>query len=671
MLQYNLDKIKLEKKNFVVYSIFVGYDKNRGGCMEFEDLGLREKKAARTLALIAECFAEELFANGFDNVSIRDVCEKAEVAEATFYNYFPRKVDVLLYMIRIKELHHQCVVIDQNKSASNLDLIEAYMLNLLELVIHQPDVWFEVMSVLMKYGYDFPELTLADKLLACGDYDFVEEMEFGGTVHLFEKYLTKAKEAGELPTTFDVEEGVLALDTLMCGAPMSFRKGHLDSLKEFVSKKFRELCHLCIFIFSLVFALPTAKALDDELLELSKSQVIEMAIENSEDYQIKEYDIQKLKQQYKEARSTIYPQINAEMTWAHNNQYAGVVTEDYSTTASIGASQVVYSFGKVLAAIKGAENAFNASKYSKQASRQDLIYAVNQSYYACLLAENVFNIVNASYENTLENKRILEKRSAGGRVSKRDNIKIAADVAARLPQLNTAKAQLNSALNVLKTQIGIANTKEVKLVNHSNNEFSVLDEDRLREHILEYEPNLKALREQLGFADNYAKLKRSEHFPTISAFYDLNRNGSDSSSYVGSSEMDTYSTIGLKVTVPIFSGWKINAQLKQATIEKEKVKLELVKLEENLMLELNNAMSDYRELIKTLEANDNAVYLAEESFTLSQDMFRSGQISLTDLNDAELQLTNQKLAKEQTLFDLNLTKAKIDKLTELEGDKWI
>jgi hypothetical protein len=40
---------------------------------------------------------------------------------------------------------------------------------------------------------------------------------------------------------------------------------------------------------------------------------------------------------------------------------------------------------------------------------------------------------------------------------------------------------------------------------------------------------------------------------------------------------------------------------------------------------------------------------------------------LTDLNDSELQLTNAKINKEKTLFNLNMTLALIERLTLVEA----
>jgi len=59
--------------------------------------GLRERKKLRTRQLIAET-ARRLFAErGFEAVSVGEVAREAEVAEATVFNYFPTKEDLVYY----------------------------------------------------------------------------------------------------------------------------------------------------------------------------------------------------------------------------------------------------------------------------------------------------------------------------------------------------------------------------------------------------------------------------------------------------------------------------------------------------------------------------------------------------------------------------------------------
>jgi AcrR family transcriptional regulator len=59
------------------------------------DTGLRERKKQRTRRLLADT-ARRLFAKrGFEHVSVAEVARAADVSEATVFNYFPTKEDLV------------------------------------------------------------------------------------------------------------------------------------------------------------------------------------------------------------------------------------------------------------------------------------------------------------------------------------------------------------------------------------------------------------------------------------------------------------------------------------------------------------------------------------------------------------------------------------------------
>src|SRR5205807_6244491 len=60
-----------------------------------QELGLRERKKQQTRQLIADS-ARRLFAErGFEAVPVAEIARAAEVSEATVFNYFPTKEDLL------------------------------------------------------------------------------------------------------------------------------------------------------------------------------------------------------------------------------------------------------------------------------------------------------------------------------------------------------------------------------------------------------------------------------------------------------------------------------------------------------------------------------------------------------------------------------------------------
>ncbi len=58
-------------------------------------LGLRERKKLRTRQLIAEAARRLFVERGFDAVPVAAVAREAEVSEATVFNYFPTKEDLV------------------------------------------------------------------------------------------------------------------------------------------------------------------------------------------------------------------------------------------------------------------------------------------------------------------------------------------------------------------------------------------------------------------------------------------------------------------------------------------------------------------------------------------------------------------------------------------------
>jgi AcrR family transcriptional regulator len=78
------------------------------------ELGLRERKKRRTRRLIAET-AGRLFAeHGFDAVPVAAVARAAEVSEATVFNYFPTKEDLVFQGMEVFEADLLAAVADRS-----------------------------------------------------------------------------------------------------------------------------------------------------------------------------------------------------------------------------------------------------------------------------------------------------------------------------------------------------------------------------------------------------------------------------------------------------------------------------------------------------------------------------------------------------------------------------
>jgi outer membrane protein len=428
---------------------------------------------------------------------------------------------------------------------------------------------------------------------------------------------------------------------------------------------------VALFCFVGTTAVPR-NGYSQEVLQVSMEEAIDLALRKSEDFQIAANEIDKMRYAYKEARSAIYPHIEGEITWAHYPEYpeaAAATTKDYSLDTGITVNQVLWAFGRVSSALRLADKYIAISRLNKDIAKQEIVYNTKLSYYSVLLAEQTLSIIQASYENARKNKSLLEKRASNGRSSKRDNIKMAADIASRAPQVNNARATFDSAMRTFKIIIGVDQAASLALTDAFAAQYRTFEVGNIKESLHENEPTLQALRKQINADADMIKLRRANFLPTISAFATWDYRGIGDTYEVRRDNLAHYAVAGLKVSVPIWAGGEKVAQLNQAKIDKENDILRLQKTTKEFALELDNALFEYQAYISTLEANTKAVELAKESFKMTQDLFETGQVSLADLNDAELQLTNQRLSMVLTLYNLNTTLAKIEKLAVMELKK--
>jgi len=420
---------------------------------------------------------------------------------------------------------------------------------------------------------------------------------------------------------------------------------------------------IAVFTFNIVF---TGYTQEVSTLQLGLDETIKRALDTSEELKIKEQEILRAQGGYQEVRSGALPHLSAESTWTHNLNYPDSAASSYSDhefNAGVSASQVLWSFGKIAHAVNSAKSAVEASKFNKETGKQEIIYTAKLSYYSSLLSRNALSITEKSYANALENKRLLGQRSYGGRSPKYEIIRMNSEVAARVPTVNEARTQFDAATETLRKIIDVDLDSKIELTGNFQGEYDDFNYETLVVAMNEYEPSLQSFGKTIESAEEKVKSKYASFLPTLSAFGSWSYlGGSNEHPFLNNGELDNYSLAGLKVSIPIWEGGEKQAQLSQSKADKEIAVLRKKQLSKNLLLELKKAHLEYQQYKENLKANIEAVDLAEESFKQTQEMFASSQVTLTDLNDAELLLTNQRLNKEITLFSINITLAKIERL---------
>ena len=136
------------------------------------------------------------------------------------------------------------------------------------------------------------------------------------------------------------------------------------------------------------------------------------------------------------------------------------------------------------------------------------------------------------------------------------------------------------------------------------------------------------------------KLEKSKFLPNLTAFvnggYTAN---SDAFTFTHSNQKWFGSSLfGVSMNVPIFSSFGRNAATQRAKIELDKAEENLTEIEQQLLLEIATAKSNYEYAIQQYQASKQNLGLAERIEKKNQTKFFEGISTSFDLRQAQMQL---------------------------------
>lgn len=426
-----------------------------------------------------------------------------------------------------------------------------------------------------------------------------------------------------------------------------------------------------IIIFSnLVFA---------ETKKLTLEETISLGISNSEDIKIINTKMYKTDNQYREALSYALPNFSASVDWTNylkapvmradlGPQMGGVlempIKQPYELVTSITMTQAIYTFGKVKGGLKIADNAKDIENKTLKTIKSELKYYAKVLYYKALWAKKNLEISKMSYENAIKNQNILKQKFSAGRASKYQNVKMEVDVSSRIPLVTTAQNEYDNSIRSLKSFTNL--DTDIELVSESPKSFTEYKTEKITEDIVENTSRLQALKSATKLYKNLASVRKADYYPSIGLFANYQYYGNNNKVFIGKTDMSHMFALGINISGNIWDGGKTGSVYKQAINDFEISQFEYQKAKKQISLELETSIDTYNSMLKTYEANLRTLELAKQSYELSKSSFLAGQITQSDLNDAELMYTRSKLSVEANILQTNIAQAQIEKLIEEE-----
>lgn len=385
---------------------------------------------------------------------------------------------------------------------------------------------------------------------------------------------------------------------------------------------------------------------------LTLQQALKFAIEHKADAQKARLELENAQYQIDEVRGSALPQITGSGNLTYNAMLQKVALpgellgtpgktlmvamgQPWQSTATLNVNQQIFNQA-IFTGLRAAKTTREFYQINNTLTDEQLIEKVADAYYQVFQLQQQLNTVQTNLDNTTKTQKVIAGLVDAGLAKKIDLDRI--EVAVN--NLSANKQQMLNSLqlseNALKFAIGMEIGKQMVLSSESFDiNAAILDE----QPDLASRTELKLLNAQSDLLNLNKKAITADYYPTLSFTGNLGYLGMgpqmpilNKSSQVNWSG---FSALGLNLSIPIFKGGTTRAKVNQAEIEIKKLQVDIADTRLGLELASDNARSQIKNSLLTVGTNKRNVTLAKDVLDNTQNNYKNGLATLTDLLDAE------------------------------------
>ena len=415
---------------------------------------------------------------------------------------------------------------------------------------------------------------------------------------------------------------------------------------------------------------------------LTLKECIAYGLANHPSITVARNGIENARQTAREALAGYLPQVNANVSGVNNLKLqtsvipAGVFGPEetrlsfgnkYTTSIVADASQPIYNQA-LLTAIKANKPNTELAQLTLKQTRQDIIYNVATAYYQVIISQRQLQLLKTNQEQVQKLYKVASLQAEVGVAKKTDAKQVQVKLNNVNAQIAVAEANLTLAYNTLKNAMGIFNNDEqIALTDTARWLHTEVVSTDMEQFQFGKTLDYQVLDRRIRLYDINAKSIRAGNYPTLSLFgqYGLNSFGNTASAAVGS--FIDYSSVGVRVTVALFDGFRHNSQYRQALIERDNTRLNQTINEASQNLRFLNAGSRVQRARTTINTNLDNVNLATDVYNSVSLQYKQGVGSLSDLLNAETSFNDAQNNYIQSLVDYYLSQLDVKRAnTSLE-----
>jgi AcrR family transcriptional regulator len=194
--------------------------------------GLRDRKFARTRLALAAAATRHLESAPLDTLSVRALCDQVQISEATFFNYFPRKDDLVAYLDKLWSLELSWYGGQAAQQQHGLAVIEALFRYTAIQIQKKPGLMAEIIAYVARDREHAPrpEITVVERVMAFPDLEGIETSEQVNLETLLKSALQQAMTQGDLPVNTLIPAAMIGLVSIFYGVPLAIQHSNPASI---------------------------------------------------------------------------------------------------------------------------------------------------------------------------------------------------------------------------------------------------------------------------------------------------------------------------------------------------------------------------------------------------------------------------------------------------------
>jgi len=443
-----------------------------------------------------------------------------------------------------------------------------------------------------------------------------------------------------------------------------------------VMRKSLTLVLLVLFPFiSLAQSVDTTSA--PKLLTLEDA--LKIALSENASVQVADQEIERTGYARKGSYAALFPQINGSASFQRTIKKQ-VMYMDFDLGGGAGASGAGFEVGRWntwSAGVNASMPLVNAQLWQSlrisdqdvelavekaRSSRLETVGQVKQAFFACLLAREAFEVYKSAYENALENCNQIQRRYNAQKASELDLTRAKTTLANAIPNVYDAESSVILSLWRLKAVMGVNLEENIDVAGSLDDyaEHMLYDLHESSELSLENNSTMRQLALQAEQLADAIKVQKYASLPTLSLSFNYSINAMTNDFKFSEYKWSPYSFAGLSLSVPIFSGGQRANAVRQAKVQARELEIQRANTERQLKISIRQYLNQMETAMKSYSSARSAAETAQKAYDIASRSYEVGRSTLTDLNDAQLALTQSRLGVSQAVYNFVVAKASLE-----------